>query len=155
MVRPRMTCARLSSAAFGSKPAAAAISLRSTIWIVGRLSVLAIASMRWPRARGARQRRARNLGEVGAARDHRIGGADAGDHHALEVEPVLGEQAQVLGQIAGREGQRHVGHRQHRVLAGWAWAGAAAVSKAAAERAAIRFNPYAGMTWSRANGAGS
>ena len=50
MVRPRMTCARLSSVAFGSKPAAAAISLRSTIWIVGRLSVLTIASMRWPRA---------------------------------------------------------------------------------------------------------
>ena len=40
MVRERMSCARRSSVALGSKPAAAAISLRRTIWMVGRLSVL-------------------------------------------------------------------------------------------------------------------
>jgi hypothetical protein len=42
--------ARRSSVALGSKPAAAAISLRRTIWMVGRLSVLTMPSSRWPRA---------------------------------------------------------------------------------------------------------
>ena len=29
---------------------------------------------------------------------------------------MLGEQAQIFRQIAGREGQRDIGHRQHHVL---------------------------------------
>ena len=65
---------------------------------------------------GARERGPRDLRKVRAAGNHRVGGADAGDHHALEVQPVLGEQAQIFRQIAGREGERDIGHRQHHVL---------------------------------------
>ena len=49
-VLPRSTAARFSSGAAGSKPAAAAISLRMVMATMLRSAVLAMASSRWPRA---------------------------------------------------------------------------------------------------------
>src|SRR5207302_11034561 len=45
-----------------------------------------------PARRRTRERRARDLREVGAAGDHRISGADASDDDALDVEALRSEE---------------------------------------------------------------
>jgi len=100
MVRPRRACMRWSSGALTSKPLMSeplgsrplgsklvASSLRRTIWMVGRLSGAHDAEHALTALGGARQRRPRDLGKVRAAGDHGVGGADAGDDDALDVQP--------------------------------------------------------------------
>ena len=109
-VWPLRICARFASGAFGSKPAASAISLRIEISMIGLSMVLTIASSLCPLRRRPRQRQSGNLAEVGAAGDHRIGRADTGDDDALDPEAVLFPEAESVGDIA--RGERKSYRRQ-------------------------------------------
>ena len=93
-----------------------------------RSTVLAMASSRRPRDAARVKCRAAGMDEIGGARDHRVGRADAGDLDDLHPQAMLGPQSKLIGDVVRRAGEGEVRHRDDDVLhsAGCAARGGAA-----------------------------
>ena len=115
---PLRICARFSSGAFGSKFAAVGDVLADRDFgdrLVGGVDdrQQALAVRRRPR-----QRQPGNLRELGAAGDHRVGRADAGDDDGLDLEAVLFPEIEAVGDVAGDERKADRRHRHRHLFDG-------------------------------------